>query len=187
MGFQRVPNLVPYINLSLNRHRSVLVDQIPLQLDWEGVKRKRRWRERGDNYLRERLFQIFPSNEGDYSRDGYYSRDCYYSRKYTSHTSQQTTNNYQPTIDYKMSWDTSPKRRLFYVLWTSKGGNIAFLPHPLRTMLGPCSSYLQKTTNTPTLNGGDRGGVRILSPYLSTMSQQFCRGLSESQRWPYVL
>ena len=25
-----------------------------------------------------------------------------------------------------------------------------------------CSSYLQKTTNTPTLNGGGRGGVRIL-------------------------
>ena len=46
------------------------------------------------------------------------------------------------TIGGKMSWDTSPKSRLFYVLWTSKGGNIAFLPHPLRTMLGPCSSYL---------------------------------------------
>ena len=29
-------------------------------------------------------------------------------------------------------------------------------------MLCPCSSYLEKTTNTPTLNGGDRGGVRIL-------------------------
>ena len=46
------------------------------------------------------------------------------------------------TIGDKMSWDTSPKIRLFYVLWTSKGGNIAFLPHPLRTMLCPCSSYL---------------------------------------------
>ena len=46
------------------------------------------------------------------------------------------------TIGDKMSWDTSPKSRLFYGLWTSKGGNIAFLPHPLRTMLGPCSSYL---------------------------------------------
>ena len=61
-----------------------------------------------------------------------------------------------------MSWGTSPKSGLFYVLWTSKGGNIAFLPHPLRAMLCPCSSYLQKITNTPTLNGGDRGGVRIL-------------------------
>ena len=46
------------------------------------------------------------------------------------------------TIGDKVSWDTSPKSRLFYVLSTSKGGNIAFLPHPLRTMLGPCSSYL---------------------------------------------
>jgi len=25
-----------------------------------------------------------------------------------------------------------------------------------------CSNYLQKTTNTPTLSGGDRGGVWIL-------------------------
>ena len=25
-----------------------------------------------------------------------------------------------------------------------------------------CSSYLEKTTNTPTLNGGDQGGVWIL-------------------------
>ena len=30
----------------------------------------------------------------------------------------------------------------FYVFLTSKGGNIAFLPHPLRAMLCPCSSYL---------------------------------------------
>ena len=29
-------------------------------------------------------------------------------------------------------------------------------------MLCPCSSYQKKTTNTPTLNGGDSGGVRIL-------------------------
>ena len=48
----------------------------------------------------------------------------------------------QTTIGDKMSWDTSPKSGLFYVLWTSKGGNIAFLPHPLRAMLCPCSSYL---------------------------------------------
>ena len=31
-----------------------------------------------------------------------------------------------------------------------------------KKMLGPCSSYLQKTTNTRTLNGGDREGVGIL-------------------------
>ena len=29
-------------------------------------------------------------------------------------------------------------------------------------MLCRCLSYLKKTTNTPTLNGGDRGGLRIL-------------------------
>ena len=29
-------------------------------------------------------------------------------------------------------------------------------------MLCRCSRYLKKTTNTPTLNGGDRGGVQIL-------------------------
>ena len=46
------------------------------------------------------------------------------------------------TIGDKMSWDTSPKNGLFYVLLTSKGGNIAFLPHPLRAMLCPCSSCL---------------------------------------------
>ena len=45
-------------------------------------------------------------------------------------------------IGDKMSWDTLPKTGLFYVLLTSKGGNIAFLPHPLRAMLCPCSSYL---------------------------------------------
>ena len=37
-----------------------------------------------------------------------------------------------------------------------------FLPHPLHAMLCHCSSYLQKTRNIPTLNGGDRGGVWIL-------------------------
>ena len=46
------------------------------------------------------------------------------------------------TIGNKMSWDTSPKTGLFSVLLTSKGGNIAFLPHPLRAILCPCSSYL---------------------------------------------
>ena len=37
------------------------------------------------------------------------------------------------------------------VLLTSKGENSAVLCR--------CSSYLSKTTNTPTLNGGERGGV----------------------------
>ena len=47
----------------------------------------------------------------------------------------------------KMSCDTSHFKR----------GKYSF------AMLCHCSSYLKKTTNTPTLNnGGDRGGVRIL-------------------------
>ena len=49
---------------------------------------------------------------------------------------------FETTIGDKMSWDTLPKTGLFYVLLTSKGGNIAFLPHPFRAMLCPCSSYL---------------------------------------------
>ena len=59
----------------------------------------------------------------------------------------------KPTIGDKMSWDTSPKTGLFYNLQTSK---------PIHAMLCRCSSYLQKTTNTPTLKGGDRGGAKIL-------------------------
>ena len=90
MGFQSVPNLVPYIKLSLYCHRSVLVDQIPLQLDREGIK-EREDGEGGAIIRGRRLFQIFPSKGGNYSRDGYYSR------KYTSHVSQQTTNNYHPS------------------------------------------------------------------------------------------
>ena len=95
------------------------------------------------------------------------------------------------TIGDKMSWDTSPKSRLFYVLWTSKGGNIAFLPHPLRAMLCPCSSYHRKQ-QTPQLwmeGTGEGCGFfcSLQSPYLGTMSHQFCRRLSESQKWLYVL
>ena len=35
-----------------------------------------------------------------------------------------------------------PKLFFFCVLLTSKGGNMAFLPHPLCAMLCPCSSCL---------------------------------------------
>ena len=50
--------------------------------------------------------------------------------------------------------------RLSDVLLTSKGENKAFPPpsppcHVVQMFL----SYLQKTTNTPSLNGGERGGV----------------------------
>ena len=36
-------------------------------------------------------------------------------------------------------------------------------------MLCHCSNYLKKTTNTPTLNGGDREGVLILLYNVSTI------------------
>ena len=74
MGFLSVPNLVPWLNIqSLNRHWSVLLDQIPLQLDTEGMK-EREDGERGGagTIIRgRRLFQIFLSKEGggDYSRE----------------------------------------------------------------------------------------------------------------------
>ena len=64
------------------------------------------------------------------------------------------------------------------VLLSSKGENKAFPPPYLHAMLWRCLSYLQRTTNTPTLNGGDREGCGFFCslklPYLSTMSQQFC-------------
>ena len=74
MVFLSVPNLVPWLNIqSLNRHWSVLLDQIPLQLDREGIK-EREDGERGGagTIIRgRRLFQIFLSKEGggDYSRE----------------------------------------------------------------------------------------------------------------------
>ena len=37
-----------------------------------------------------------------------------------------------------------------------------FTEFKIHALLCRCSSYLQKTTNTPTLNGGDRGGVWIV-------------------------
>ena len=43
-----------------------------------------------------------------------------------------------------------------------KRGKESFSLHPLHAMLCRCSSYLQKTTNTPTLNGGEGEGVWIL-------------------------
>ena len=39
MGFLSVPNLIPWLNIqSLNRIVTDLLDQIPLQLDREGIK-----------------------------------------------------------------------------------------------------------------------------------------------------
>ena len=50
-------------------------------------------------------------------------------------------------------------RGLSNILSTSKRENKAFPPYPLHAMLCHCLSYLYKTTNTPTLNGGEREGV----------------------------
>ena len=42
--------------------------------------------------------------------------------------------------------------------WLQKEEIQLFLPHPLHAMLCWCLSYLQKTTNTPTLIGGGAAG-----------------------------
>ena len=74
MGFLNVPNLIPWLNIqSLNRHWSVLLDQIPLQLDREGIKERENdetgWVGgrlfEGDDY-----FKYFYQRRGsDYSRE----------------------------------------------------------------------------------------------------------------------
>ena len=62
-----------------------------------------------------------------------------------------------------------PKLGFFTFYWLQKEERQLFLPHPLHAMLCRCSSHLQKSINTPTLNGGDRGGVRILVFYEVTL------------------
>ena len=51
-----------------------MLDQIALQLDREGVLKEREDGERGGgDYLREAIIsEIFPSKEGDYSREAIY-------------------------------------------------------------------------------------------------------------------
>ena len=51
--------------------------------------------------------------------------------------------------------ETLCPRGLSDILPTNKGENKAFPPHPLQAIMCHCSSYLQKTTNTQTLNGGE--------------------------------
>ena len=72
--------------------------------------------------------------------------------------------------------ETLCSRGLSDILPTDKGENKAFLPHPLHAIMCHCSSYLQKTTNTQTLNGGE--GCRLFCssklPYQRTMPRQFC-------------
>ena len=64
-----------------------------------------------------------------------------------------------------MSWDTLPETGLFLRFTYFKRSKYSFsspIPALHAIMLCQSLSYLQKTTNTPTLNGGDRGMVRIL-------------------------
>ena len=63
-------------------------------------------------------------------------------------------------VQHLMWSGPSPKSGLFYV--TSKGGNIDFPPPSPPCKVCRCSSHLKKTTNTRTLNGGVRGGKRVL-------------------------
>ena len=86
-----------------------------------------------------------------------------------------------------MSWDTSPTTGLFYVLLTSKGGNIAFLP---QCNVQCCAHVLAiyRKQQTPQLwPKGTREGCGFFCspklPYLSSMSQQFCRLLSVFIWW----
>ena len=71
------------------------MDQIPLLLDREGIKEREDGESGGEGVVAiirgERLFQNISIKGGDYLRYGYYSR------KYASHSSQLTTNDYQPS------------------------------------------------------------------------------------------
>ena len=83
-----------------------------------------------------------------------------------------------------------PNLGFFYVSLTSKGDNIAFpSPSPPSNVV-PLFKLPIENNKHPTFEWRGQGrGVdcSLRLPYLSTMSQQFCRRLSESQKWPYIL
>ena len=82
------------------------------------------------------------------------------SQKYYTHVNKAVL---PATIGDKMGRDTLLETGLFYVLLTSKGVNIAFPPpSPPCNYVVPKFKLPTETTNTPTLNGGDRGMVWIL-------------------------
>ena len=54
---------------SLNLHWSVLLDQIPLQLEREGIKEREDDERGGWHCSRESFIKIFPSKGGNYSRE----------------------------------------------------------------------------------------------------------------------
>ena len=65
------------------------------------------------------------------------------------------------------SWQQNELRHftlnwIFYVLLTSKGGNIAFPPPSPPCNAVPMFELPIENENTPILNAGDRGGTRIL-------------------------
>ena len=61
--------------------------------------------------------------------------------------------NQRPKLATKLVDTLCPKGAL-NITWLTKEKIKLFLPHPLHAMLSDCSSYLQKTKNTPTSNGG---------------------------------
>ena len=67
-----------------------------------------------------------------------------------------------------------PKLGFFTFYWLQKEAIYLFIPHPLHAMLYRCSSYLQKTANTPTSNGGGRGRVQILLFSEDTLFEYKC-------------
>ena len=85
----------------------------------------------------------------------------------------------------------SPKTGLFYVLLTSNGGNIAFPPPSPPYNVVPMFELPIENYKHPNFEWRGQGGGGFFCspklPYLSTMSQQFCRRLSELQKWPCVL
>ena len=96
------------------------------------------------------------------------------------------------TIGDKMSWDTSPQTGLFLRFTDFKSRKYSF-SSPILSM--QCCADVRATyrkQQTPqiwTAGTGEecRFFCSLKLPYLSRMSQQFCRRLSGSQKWPYIL
>ena len=81
---------------------------------------------------------------------------------------------------------------LFDVFRTSKGKKIAFPPPSSPCNVVPLFELPLENKKHPNFEwrGEGRGCGFLCSlklPYLSTMSKQFCRRLSESQKWRHIL
>ena len=88
-------------------------------------------------------------------------------------------NVFEATIGKKITWDTLPQRAFSTFYWFPNGKIRLFLLHE---MLCCHSSYQQKTTKNPTLNGGEGVGVWILLFSVVTLSAQVSR-----QSCPWLL